>query len=396
MLSKEVNDRLTQVGPGTPMGDLLRRYWHPVGSTRELETEPVQPVRLLGENLVLFRDERGRYGLIAERCAHRGISMAYGVPQNNGLRCAYHGWTYDTEGRVVDMPFEPACLPLRITAYPVQELGGLVFAYLGPTPAPLLPRYDVFVRDDLSNALEITPLPCNWLQCMDNSVDPIHYEHLHGVFGNYALRKLGREPRMNPARHLLIDFDVFEYGIAKRRLVEGESEDSDDWTIGHPILFPNILVVGTSRRPNHHFRVPVDDTRTMLYVYGSRPAKSDQPFDTNASSTGVPTRRTSLFDADGRIVVDNIPNQDEMAWVEQGPISDRTQEHLVSSDKGVVLYHNLLLEQIELVERGVDPMGVVRDPEKNNPMIRIQLERKAKEIFWPDGSRSGEVESVGV
>src|SRR4051794_1117849 len=101
MLTKEINDRLTQVGPGTPMGELLRRYWHPVGSVTELEVEPVQPVRLLGEDLTLFRTGKGEFGLIGDRCAHRAISLAYGIPQENGLRCAYHGWTYDTEGHVV-------------------------------------------------------------------------------------------------------------------------------------------------------------------------------------------------------------------------------------------------------------------------------------------------------
>src|SRR5437588_4853968 len=123
MLTKETNERLTKVGPGTPMGELLRRYWFPIAATVELEQEPVQPVRLLGENLTLFRSERDEIGLIGERCAHRAISLAYGVPQVNGLRCAYHGWTYDTEGHAVDMPFEPTCLPLKIKAYPVQELG---------------------------------------------------------------------------------------------------------------------------------------------------------------------------------------------------------------------------------------------------------------------------------
>src|SRR5439155_3756603 len=246
-----MNDRLTKVGPGTPMGNLLRRYWHPVGAVGELEKEPVQPVRLLGEDLVLFRDERGRYGLIGPRCAHRAISLAYGIPQTNGLRCAYHGWTYDTEGHVVDMPFEPACLPLKVPSYPVQELGGLVFAYLGPEPAPLLPRYDLFVREDLDRGVEITSLPCSWLNCMDNSLDPIHFEHLHGVFGNYVHKKLGKPPMMNPARHLKIDFDVFEYGIIKRRRVEGDPEHCDDWTTGHPILVPNILSVGHVRRPSY-------------------------------------------------------------------------------------------------------------------------------------------------
>src|SRR5579884_379016 len=143
MITQEMNDRLTHVGPGTPMGTLLRCYWHPVGTTADLDKDPVRPVRLLGEDLVLYRDEAGKLGLVGERCAHRGISLAYGIPQTNGLRCAYHGWTYDEQGHVVDMPFEPACLPLKITAYPVEEFAGLIWAYLGPQPAPLVPHWDL-------------------------------------------------------------------------------------------------------------------------------------------------------------------------------------------------------------------------------------------------------------
>jgi 5,5'-dehydrodivanillate O-demethylase len=127
VISEAVNRRLTEVGPGTPMGALMRRYWHPIGAAPELEAEPVQPVRLLGENLTLFKTTRGEIGLVGERCAHRAISLAYGIPQENGLRCAYHGWTYNAEARVVDMPFEPACLPLEVKAYPAQELGGLIW-----------------------------------------------------------------------------------------------------------------------------------------------------------------------------------------------------------------------------------------------------------------------------
>src|SRR5581483_3853319 len=138
MLTQEENERLSRVGPGTPVGTLLRRCWHPVAPTADLDQDPVRPVRLLGEDLVLFRDESGKLGLIAERCAHRGISLAYGIPQENGLRCAYHGWVYDTEGHIVDMPFEPMCIPFRIQSYKVQELAGLIFAYIGPDPAPLL------------------------------------------------------------------------------------------------------------------------------------------------------------------------------------------------------------------------------------------------------------------
>src|SRR5579871_1476622 len=379
MLTKEEAEAFSQVGAGTPMGELLRRYWHPIAAVGDLDEDSVRPVRLLGEDLVLFRDEAGRLGLLTDRCAHRGISMAYGIPQENGLRCAYHGWTYDPEGHVVDMPFEPMCIPFRITSYPVQELGGLIFAYLGPQPAPLLPRWDLLVRTDLQRSIELTPLPCSWLQCMDNSLDPIHYEHLHGVYGNYVMRKQGKKEPMLPARHLKIEFDVFEYGIFKRRLVEGAPEDSDDWTIGHPILFPNTLLVGDSTAVRYQIRVPVDDSHTLHINYNGLVVPNPSP--------EIPVKHTTLFEPDGRVIADTVVKQDMLAWVGQGPISDRTTEHLVTSDKGVQLYRRVLRENMDRVARGEDPMGVVRDPEINEPMIKVRWEEHAKEIFWPDGRR---------
>ncbi len=379
MITQEINDRLTRTGPGTPMGTLMRRYWQPIAGAEDLDRDPVQPVRLMGEELVLFRDASGKLGLVGNRCAHRGISLAYGIPQENGLRCAYHGWTYNTQGQVVDMPFEPACLPLKITSYPVQTLGGLVFAYLGPDPAPLLPRYDLFVRDDVDRMIEITVLPCNWLQCMDNGVDPIHFEHLHGHFGNYVLKKLGKPPMLNTASHLKIEFDRFKYGIIKRRLVEGEPEDCDDWTTGHPILFPNILSVGDVRRPNYQIRVPIDDTHTLHVRYQAilRPEAAEPKLE-------IPVSHVNLFDEDGKPLLDpaDIPSQDMLAWVAQGPIIDRTQEHLATSDKGVAMYHNLLLEQTEVAMRGEDPMAVIRDPEENEPYIVIPREKKGYRAFF--------------
>lgn len=379
MLTKDEHERLAHVGPGTPMGELLRRYWQPISAQSELDRDPVRPVRLLGEDVVLFRSEAGTLGLVANRCAHRGLDLAYGVPQQNGLRCAYHGWTYDEAGHVVDMPFEPACLPLKIKAYPVQELGGLIFAYLGPEPAPLLPRYDLFVREDLDRAIEFVPLPCSWLQCMDNSLDPIHFEHLHGVYGNYVMKKLGKPAALTPARHLKIDFDVFEYGIVKRRLVEGEPEDCDDWTTGHPILFPNILSVGDVKRPNYQIRVPVDDTHTLHIRYQTMLRQPDKE-----PRADIPSQRLNWFNEDGTMIgpSDDVPRQDMLAWVAQGPLIDRTAEHLVTSDRGVHLYHNLLFANMTKVERGEDPIAVVRDPAKNFPMIQLPREKAAYRAFF--------------
>ncbi len=376
-LTREQNERLTQVGPGTPMGNLLRRYWQVAGTAFELDQDPVQPARLLGEALVLFRDGAGKLGLVGNRCAHRGISLAYGIPQENGLRCAYHGWTYNGEGQVVDMPFEPACLPLKIASYPVQELGGLIWAYLGPPETqPLLPRWDLLVRTDLTRQVGAARLPMSFLQAMENSFDPVHFEHLHGVFGNYVMKKQGKPPAMTPARHLKIEFEPFEYGIYKRRLLEGESEEDDDWTHGHPVLFPNILTVNTGADPMFQIRVPVDDVTTMAYWYFTKPLP-----DGEAPRTIVPVWENPFRNPDGTPKGDTTNSQDMLAWVAQGPIADRTQEHLVTSDKGILLYRKTLLEQIEKVERGEEPLGTIRDAAKNEPMIEIEREDFALKIL---------------
>ncbi len=376
MLTVEQNQRLTQTGADTPTGKWLRRYWWPVGSVTELEKEPVQPVRLMGEDLTLFKDERGRYGLLGDRCAHRAISLAYGIPQTNGLRCCYHGWTYDTEGHVIDMPFEPACLPLKIKAYPTEVLGGLIFAYLGPEPRPLLPRWEGMARTDLSRSITFRHLPCNWVQCMDNSMDPVHFEHLHGYYGDYYNKRHGVPQKLQGARHLKIEFDVFDYGIYKRRLIEGDPEDADDWTVGHPVLFPYILCVGQGANYGFQIRVPMDDMNTMHILMQVRPLA-----DGEAPQEVVPMKRESLdYNELGLVDAPIVVRQDEMAWVGQHGISDRTQEHLVTSDKGVILYHNLIMESIEKVERGEDPMGVVRDEAKNTPYIGLRRERASRKM----------------
>ncbi|HEY3642458.1 MAG TPA: Rieske 2Fe-2S domain-containing protein [Xanthobacteraceae bacterium] len=382
MISNETNDRLTRVGPDTPMGKLLRHYWQPIGTAVELAQEPVRKVRLLGENLTLYRSERGEYGLIGERCPHRCLSMEYGIPDQRGLRCAYHGWLFDAKGRCLEQPFEDRTIAenrskdrISIKAYPVEELGGLIFAYLGPAPVPLVPRWDILVREDLDKVVEIHRLPCNWLQCMDNAADPVHFEYLHAAYGNYQLKKLGRPPAMVQARHVKIEFDRFDYGIIKRRLLEGEAPDVDDWTTGHPLLFPNILAVGSAAAPTLQYRVPLDDTHTIQFAYRTSVRKAD------TAPRPITVKHSNLFNEDGKIIADSIQRQDMTGWVGQGAISDRTQEHLASSDKGVILYRKMLLEQMERVERGEEPMAVIRDRSENEPMIDIRRERKAWQGF---------------
>src|SRR5438309_6768185 len=151
MLTKEQNERLTQVGPGTPMGDLMRRYWHPIAASSQLPERGTKPIRILSEDLVLYRDRGGKLGLIADRCPHRRAGMIFGIPEEEGLRCAYHGWLYAADGRCLDQPYETTEDPnstlkdrVTIKAYQVLEKAGMIWAYLGPTPAPLFPNYDLF------------------------------------------------------------------------------------------------------------------------------------------------------------------------------------------------------------------------------------------------------------
>ena len=381
MLSKDMNERLTRLGPGTPLGNLLRRYWYPIARTPELSDEPVLAITLLGENLALYRTDSGNLGLVSQRCAHRGASLAYGIPEENGLRCPYHGWKYSERGQCLEQPAEPPESTfkdrIRIPAYPVQELGGLIWAYLGPEPVPLLPRWDLLVREDLDRSIGVTHLPINFLQAMENSMDPIHFEWLHAVYGNYVRKRQGKPPSMTPRKHEQIAFDVFEYGIYKRRLLEGEDpEKSDDWITGHPIIFPYILAVGDYSRPSFQIRVPVDDTHTLHYWYNTQLREPGGPPQQEVELRDVP-----YIHKNGRLVVETINGQDMMAWVTQGDISDRTTERLGTSDKGVILFRNVILEQIEKVERGEDPMGVIRDPGKNEPYIQIAREGVALGAF---------------
>jgi 5,5'-dehydrodivanillate O-demethylase len=385
MLTAEENARLSRVGPGTPMGSLLRRYWYPVATSTELAREPVLPVALLGEELTLYRTERGELGLVARRCPHRGVSLAYGIPEEDGLRCPYHGWKFDAQGACLEQPAEPPDSTyherIRIPAYPVQEMGGFLWAYLGPEPAPLLPRYDLFVRDHLEREIGYTRLPANWLQIMENSLDPVHLEFLHTKYFNYRLRRQGKPPIIKERRHLKIAFEVFDFGIMKRRLLEGDPEDADDWRIGHPILFPNILALGGANGPRFEIRVPRDDTHTLVYHYFTKPVDPSTP-----PQTEIPVFEVPYQHEDGSLVLDTVLGQDMMAWVTPGEIADRSAEHLGTSDKGVILLRKVLNEQLAKVERGEDPMAVVRDPARNQV---IAVPREEYAFFTHTGGMIG-------
>jgi len=396
MLSPEKQELLTRVGPGTPMGELLRRYWHPVAAVSELGPGQVRPVRLLGEDLALFRSADGDLALIQARCPHRGASLAQGCVDGAGLRCPYHGWQFDGAGRCLNVPTEPDDAALRervrVRAYRAELLGGLVFAYLGPEPAPLLPRYDLYVWDDVVRDIGHALVPCNWLQIMENSVDPMHLEWLHGDFASRRARADGRpEPAAYRRRHVRIGFDRFEHGIIKRRVLEGGSEEDDDWRTGHPLVFPVMLRVGTRGQYGFQVRVPVDDTTTWHVWYSCFRPPNGGPV---PPQDAIPFYEVPWRDSKGNFRVDHVDGQDIMVWVTQGPIADRTREQLVGSDRGVALLRELLLEQVELVARGGDPLGTIRDPEQNRIIELPQEEDKFGDTssFRADAMRHGHIQ----
>jgi 5,5'-dehydrodivanillate O-demethylase len=210
---------------------------------------------------------------------------------------------------------------------------------------------------------------------MDNAMDPVHFEHLHGTYWSYLNRKHGTGRPAKAARHLKIDFDLFEYGAYKRRLLEDAAEDSDDWTVGHPMIFPNMVVVPAGLTPGYQIRVPIDDTSTMHVIYSAGPPSADQ-------SQPLQVERLTLnYDSQGLVAPHSPIEQDEMAWTGQGPVSDRTAEHLATSDAGILLFRNLLLENIERVERAEDPLGVIRDPATNWPHISLRGERATAKMI---------------
>jgi 5,5'-dehydrodivanillate O-demethylase len=363
-MTPEQNTTLTSVGKGTPIGELLRRYWHPVGLSSEFQEPRIKKVKLLGENLVLFRDKSGTLGLVDRRCVHRGASLEHGIIETRGIRCAYHGWHYDAEGKCVERPNEPEDDPGKsrvfVKSYPVLERGEMVFAYLGPAPVPEFPLFDLFKGGNVIKTIGYAEVPTNWLQIMENSMDPVHVEWLHGHF--YKQEKGDSRPPFDTfaKHHVKIAFEEFEYGIIKKRLLEGQAEEaSTDWTIGHPMIFPNMLLVGDTRVNQFQIRVPMDDSTTMHYWYNCfHPAEGVQiPPDYPTTAFEVPIR-----DERGQYIKDYVDGQDIMMWESQGAINDRTLEHLATSDRGIVQYRRMLLREANKVAVGEDPICVFREP----------------------------------
>jgi 5,5'-dehydrodivanillate O-demethylase len=377
-LSPEENQTLTQVGPGTPMGDLLRRYWQPIGAAGELDEAPLKRVRLLGEDLVLYRDRSGTLGLIEAFCAHRGTDLAFGIVEDYGIRCPHQGWLYSETGQCLDMPLEPEPFAgeIRLKAYSVAIKAGLIWAYLGPQPAPLVPDYEPFTWQDGLVQIVFADLPCNWLQCQENSLDPVEIEWFQAG--------LGKEEFSPPPPPLSVDdmdFEEFEHGFAYRRRPPGASGD-EDWRVGRTCIWPNGVFSGDARSCHFDWKVPVDDSHTVNVSWF---------IDRVAPGTELPEKRVFHWYADlkkrwqetvepqdggqpyvyGREewITSHPMNRSFVIWLNQAPIVDRSKEHLADTDKGVVMLRDKLFSQVALIADGGEPKAVLRDPAANHRLL---------------------------
>ena len=391
MVTQAENELLTQVGPGTPGGELLRRYWMPVCPAVEITTEkPKKRVRMLGEDLVLFRDGAGRYGLVAEQCRHRRASLYYGFVEEDGIRCPYHGWKYDASGACIEMPFEPKGTPLMKEAcqpaYEVQQLAGLLFAYMGPKPAPLLPRWENLVRKDGVRRITVLPVHnCNWLQAQENSVDPVHTFYLHGqTLKSLGLQKEKQDYYMRPIENY--EFELVHEkawsGIRKVRTYGGDNAEREG---GHPAIFPNILMNAQRKQLDtpmreivSHWRVPIDDTHTTILWLGFNPGKDATEIDQPDDQIPVAYLKHPMKE-NGEYDPSQFYAQDLLAWETQGSRYDRSSELLGRSDSGIAMWRKLLKQQIEAVQAGKDPVGVIRDA-RDNQCIGFGIAERAREL----------------
>jgi len=376
MLTREENEKLTRIGPGTPMGSLVRRYWIPALFSHQLPEPDGEPVRvtLLCERLVAFRDSKGRVGLLDERCPHRTASLFFGRNEECGLRCVYHGWKFDVDGNCVDLPSEPPGSnfqqKVRITAYPCIERGGLVWTYMGPPEEkPEFPDLEWTAVPESHRYVTRHVQECNWLQALEGGFDTSHLSFLHR--GNDANAD---GVRMSvPLRYEVLPMD---FGFAAGTCREGKN-GATNWTCSI-MLMPFHKLISTSPIGAHVW-VPIDDENTMNYCieyWADRPLSTEDLADSKESffihPQLLPGSDRPVANKDNNYLIDRelqksgtsytgikgIGRQDCSIQESMGPIADRTIEHLGMSDSVIIKLRRLLLQTLREVESGKEPPGL--------------------------------------
>ena len=400
MLEPEDNERLVRVGPGKPAGHLMRRYWQPALLSEELPQNDCPPVRvrLLCEDLIAFRDTCGRAGLLDAFCPHRRAPLFFGRNEQSGLRCAYHGWKWDTQGNCVDMPSEPPGTPLRnrvkILAYPTVELGGVIWAYMGPREhMPPPPDFEWMRAPPTHRFVTKTHEECNYLQAMEGGLDTVHssFAHNNHLNDEKAFRNFDTAPRTEVERT--------EYGI--RYASTRRAGENRRYVRVYHYVMPNQQMRGTftplfvgengehpyaTPKSDGHLWVPIDDEHTMVYNWAcgcdeTVPLSAEfrdrwealagrGPDDVIAGTYKLKRNRSNEYLIDRALQrtqtftgIRGINTQDYALQEGMGPIVDRSKENLGSSDKTIVVLRKVMLDAIHAVERGLSPPGV--DPQSH-------------------------------
>jgi phenylpropionate dioxygenase-like ring-hydroxylating dioxygenase large terminal subunit len=390
MLDQVTNESLTQTDAGTPMGDLMRRYWQPVGISEELPFggEP-REIRVMGEDLVLFRDDQGEPGLLALHCSHRGTSLAYGRVEDGGIRCPFHGWLYDREGNVLEQPAEldggAYRGHLRHPSYPCEELGGMIFAYLGPPEhKPLVPRYEVLVRKDGAPKVDYYHINSNFIQNVVGALDTVHFSYLHMDRWSQVKHKLVDLPKPQ------LEFLESDYGIWQRACLPNVNSLTVDTVYAHFFMPAGFVRIQASGRPAdrglvqkfYSWYVPADDTHTVRFQAAFSPPRHDgtpfawphqpEPFTPPGPENryyrnyaGVDTISGIPVNAPGTAIKGYLC-QDNMVNESQGPVVDREHEHLTPQDKVLMLMRQIYFKSVEEMRAGRDPKHILRNPADNN------------------------------
>jgi phenylpropionate dioxygenase-like ring-hydroxylating dioxygenase large terminal subunit len=406
MLRREQNDLLTQTGPGTPGGALFRSYWIPALLAEELPENECPPVRvkLLSERLLAFRDTQGRYGLIDEFCAHRGVSLWFGRNEENGLRCPYHGWKYDVTGQCIEVPSEPAesgyCKRIKLKSYPLIERGGILWTYMGaPEKQPPLPEFEFALVRPEQRFIAKRIQESNWLQALEGGIDSSHVSWLHrGDLNSDPLFKgaAGNRYNLNDAR------PVFEVVESPGGLYIGVRRNAEDghyyWRITPWVMPSFTMIPPRGDHPVHgHFWIPIDDHNCWTWSFDYHVLRALTEPEVQAMRDGKsiyvkfePGTYRPLANKDNDYLIDRaaqkagttfsgikgIAMQDASLQESMGPIVDRTKENLVSTDNGIIMARHRMLKAIKaLQEQGATPPGV--DPAH-------QRVRSAAVILPPD------------
>jgi phenylpropionate dioxygenase-like ring-hydroxylating dioxygenase large terminal subunit len=391
MLSKEKNDLLTQTGPGTPMGDLIRCYWQPALLAEELPGPDCPPVRvqLLSERLIAFRDTENRLGLIDEFCAHRRVSLWFGRNEESGLRCPYHGWKFDVNGNCVEVPSEENpkfCEQIKTKAYPLVEKGGVLWTYMGdPEKKPPLPEYEFCNVGPAQRFISKRLQECNWLQAMEGGIDSSHVSFLHSA-------NLESDPLFAGSKGNKYNFGdlrpVFEVVDSPGGLFVGARRNAEDdqyyWRITQWLMPSFTMIPPRADHPVHgHFWVPIDDENCWAWSYDYKPQRDLTEAERTAMERGdgihceyipgtfIPKANKSndyLMDREAQKAgttysgIRGIAIQDASLQESMGPICDRSNEKLAPTDRGIMLARRKMLRALEeLRENGTMPEGT--DPE---------------------------------